>query len=65
MKYCLNSNLSAEYLQKADEIKVKYKDRHEIIDLIEKYPGKTIILTMIGYDGIIDWDEINRLNIMC
>ena len=30
MKYCLSSNQTKEYLDKADEIMVKYKDR-EII----------------------------------
>lgn len=53
-----------EYLQKADEIKIPYKDRKKIIDFIEKYPNKTIILDMKGNKELIDWDEINRYNIM-
>ena len=64
MKCCLNSHQSAEYLKKADELKIKYKDRHKIIDFIENYPDKTIILDMRGYDGLIAWDDIKRYKIM-
>jgi hypothetical protein len=44
MKYCLRSNQRFNYLQKADEIKVSYDDKASIFKLIERYPGKTIIL---------------------
>lgn len=64
MKCCLNSCQSSEYLNKADELKVSYKDRHKIIDFIEHYPNKTIILDMRGYDGLIAWDDIKRYKIM-
>lgn len=65
MKCCLNSHQSFEYLNKADEIKILYKDRHKIIDFVEKYPDKTIILNMQGYDGIIEWNDVKRYKLMC
>lgn len=65
MKYCLNSNQTSEYLKKADEIKLRYEDRHELIDFVEKYPDKTIILTMSGFKGVIAWDDIKRYNTIC
>ena len=54
MKYCLSSNQTKEYLDKADEIMVKYKDREIIFDLIEKYPNKCIIIDCYEVDDI-DW----------
>lgn len=62
---CLNSNLTNDYLIKANEIKVNYKDRKTIFDLAIKYPMATFILDMKGTDEPDDWDEINRLNIIC
>lgn len=44
MQFCLSSRLPLHVLRKADEIKVEYRDRKSIPDLINKYPGKTIIL---------------------
>ena len=46
MKYCLNSRQNKEYLDKADEIKVEYRDRDFIFELCEKYPDKTLILNI-------------------
>ena len=60
MNVCLNSHQSIEYLKKANELKILYKDRHKIIDFVENYPDKTIILDIKGYDGIISWDDIKR-----
>ena len=60
MKICLNSHQTSEYLKKADEFKILYKDRHKIIDFVENYPSKVIILDMKGYNGIIAWDDIKR-----
>ena len=54
MKYCLNSRQNKEYLDKADEIKVEYRDRDFIFELCEKYPEKTIILI----HGIYDTDPL-------
>ena len=45
-----------------DEINVLYKDKDIIYDLVEKYPDKTIILDLKGYNGLIEWDDIVRYN---
>ena len=60
MKYCLSSRQSHEYLNKADEIKVKYRDRDIIYDFSQKYPTATIILEMpLNHEGV-NWAEINN-----
>ena len=64
MKYCLSSRQTAEYLAKADEIKVEYRDRESIIDLSNKYPNKTIILDCHLIEDI-DWDKILIYNQLC
>jgi hypothetical protein len=46
MKFCLRSRQTAEYLNKADEIKVEYRDRKSIPDLAEKFPHADIILEL-------------------
>ena len=38
MKFCLRNRQIEEYLQKADEIKMEYRDYKSIPDLFEKYP---------------------------
>lgn len=65
MFICLNSNLTGDYLAKAAEIKVDYKDRKTIFDLAIKYPTATFILDMRGTQEPEDWNEIGRLNIIC
>lgn len=60
MKICVGNRQSIEYLNKADEIKVQFRDRRAIPDYIEKYPGKTIIVEhRFGDDPIDekDWKE--------
>lgn len=67
MKYCLSSRQSAEYLAKADEIQVEYRDRHSIPDLAVKYPEATIVLQFLPSqtkDDPIDWAEINEYNVV-
>ena len=44
MKVCLNSRCEKKYLQQADEIKVEYRDRKALLDIVDDYPDKTIIL---------------------
>lgn len=67
MKACLSSQCSSSYLEKADEIKVEYKDRNRIIDYIEKYPKATIILSIrkASEDTEVTWDEISRIQTLC
>ena len=65
MKYCLSSRQTEEYLLKADQIKVEYRDRKIIPDLIEKYPDKEIILVFpIIKDDKFDWNEIKNYNVL-
>ena len=52
-------------INKANEIKVDYKDRKTIFDLAIKYPNATFILDMRGTEEPEDWNEISRLNIIC
>lgn len=61
LKYCLSSRQSAEYLKQADEIRVDFRDRKVIPDLIEKYPQARINLllpTILDTETEIDWKEI-------
>jgi hypothetical protein len=63
MKYSVSSRQQPEYLQKCDEIKVMWNDRNIILDLTEKYPGKTINLCRYlihSNEDDIDWSEIKK-----
>lgn len=65
MKYSLSSRQTAEYLKQADEIKVQYRDRRIIPDLIEKYPQARIDLALpyvFTDEEPIDWNEIDMYN---
>lgn len=66
MKFSMSSRQTAEYLQKADEIKVQWRDRNIIPDLFEKYPDATINLTRYFQDSQdeIDWKQISTYNIL-
>ena len=64
MKYSLSSRQTAEYLKKADEIKVEYRDRDIIPDLAEKYPNARINLLPPEKDQAIDWKEIKNYQIL-
>ena len=70
MKFCLSSNVSREYLQKANEIRVPYNQHESIYNIKEINPEATIVLTtafekngLILYDK--DWDLINQYNNAC
>lgn len=66
MKFSMSSRQSDEYLIKADEIKVQYRDRNIIPDLIEKYPKAIINLKRLLSDmgEPIDWTQINMYHIL-
>lgn len=61
MKYCLRNKVSAQYLKKADEILVTYRERSVIPDLAEKYSQAAIILEILPME---DWEleEIKQLS---
>lgn len=67
MKVCLNSQCRHEYLAKADEIKIKYKELDKFIDYIDEYPNATIILYTrdIPEDTELNWEEMERYNKLC
>lgn len=58
MKYCLRNRQIGEYLAKADEIKMEYRDYKSIPDLFEKYPEKPIIVQISYQEEEIDWNEL-------
>lgn len=63
MKYCLKNRQESLYLKKANEIKVDFRDRRSIPDLIEKYPEATIIL--MCYPGEeINWTDCEKWKIL-
>ena len=64
LKYSLSSRQVAEYLKKADEIKVEYRDRRTIPDLAEKYPDARINLLPPEKEEDIDWKEIKNYQIL-
>lgn len=65
MKYCVSSRQKYEYLKKADSIKVAFRDRNIIPDLIEKYPNAEIVLTILKEkDEKFSWEEIRRWGIL-
>lgn len=44
MKFSLHNRISAQYLRKADEIFIEYRDRKAIPDYAEKYPETALVL---------------------
>lgn len=58
MKYCLRNRQIGEYLAKADEIKMEYRDYKSVPDLFEKYPEKPIIVQIPFQQEEIDWNEL-------
>ena len=64
MKYCLSSRNEKKYLELADEIRVQYRDRNIIPDLLEKYPNADIILDIFDIETEKDWEKIKQFNIL-
>lgn len=63
MKFALRSRQNDAYLQKADEILVDFRDRKQIPELAEKYPGKTVILIQ-HYGEELDIKELVNYKIL-
>ena len=56
MKYCVSARQAKATLRKADEIKFEYRDRKVLMDYIEEYYDKTIILEIPKeVEEEIDW----------
>ena len=59
MNYSLSSRQTSDYLAKANEIRVEYRDRDIIQDLVNKYPTARINLVLpIDTEAKINWKEI-------
>ena len=63
MRFCLTSDAPKAVLKKADEIKISYHYCNKVLNLIEQYPDKTIILDLDS-ENSIDWNLIKEFNIM-
>lgn len=69
MKVCLSSRQSAQYLQKADEIKVEFRDRNSLPDIFDAYPDATVILEIppkeqINEQELINWNILSKGKLM-
>ena len=53
MRFCVNGRQPYSVIKRADEVKFNYNDKDKILDLVEKYPDKTVILDVPGHEG--DW----------
>ena len=63
MKYCVSNRVSPATLEKADEIKVGFRDRRALPDYFEKYPDKDIILEIPPWESFT-WDQMKNWNIL-
>lgn len=62
MKFCLNSRLSPQYLKKADQIKIAYRDFASIPQIMEEYPDTEIIIEMPNPPSETELKELKRYN---
>lgn len=46
MKFCLNNRVSSQYLKKADQIKIAYRDIKSLPVLSDNYPDKELVICM-------------------
>ena len=53
MRFCVSGRQPYSVIKRADEVKFNYNDKDRILDLVEKYPDKTVILDVPGHEG--DW----------
>jgi hypothetical protein len=59
MKVCLSSRQSPAYLERADEIKVEFRDRRSLPDLFDAYPNAYVILEIPPKEEIDEQELIN------
>ena len=72
MKYCLSSRQPDQWLKKADQIKVQYRDRKIIFDLIEKFPEAEIVLEFplvkeenFNWKEIVEYQTLSKGKLIC
>ena len=63
MRYCLQARETKEYLRKADEIMVDWRDHEIIIDYVQDYPEKMITLNCSPSEDV-DWQLVKQYSIM-
>lgn len=61
MHYSILNRLDDKYLSEVQEIRVHYRDRKSIINLIEKYPNADILLYIEASDWIDETVKINKM----
>ena len=65
MKVCLKGRQDREFLKRADEIKLEYRDRRVITDFVVDYPGANIIIELVDIaDEDIDWKALEEYNLL-
>lgn len=70
MKFSLSVNQPDDYLKRADEIRVLYKDRKCIPDYAEKYPDKEFLLVIqpgqeYSFDEIKEYSILTKNKMLC
>ena len=65
LKFCLSARQNKEYLKKADELLVQWRDHEYIVDLMEINPEASYVLE-IPDNSLTDkdWDTIQQYYIM-
>lgn len=61
MKYCISGRQSKYILEKADEIKLSYKDIDILPAYLRDYPTKTIVLDIPKEAEDIEWNKLKNL----
>lgn len=61
MKYSISGRQPKDFLQKADEIFIEYRDIDVLFDYVELYPDKKIVM-FVPKDADINWDLLASFN---
>lgn len=65
MRYVLSARQNREYLKKADEVIVEYRDRKFIYDLVEINPNAIITLEIpVEKKEEINWKQLEQYKII-
>ena len=64
MRVALSGRQNREYMKKADEVVVEYRDHNFIYDLVEINPKAIITLYIPNIDNI-DWKKLEQYKVIC
>lgn len=66
MNYCLSAQVDKKYLEKVQEIRIKYRNLDTLLDLYEINPKASIIITLPSKEDKtkIRWSDIQNYNTM-